>query len=174
MAEPLVTACHSTPKGVSFSVLNHHIIPEDSLASLPFRFSNKVRVNPKTGCWEWTAARLSDGYGQFWLQGKHVSAHRFAWRALVSSIPEGMTLDHLCRVRYCVNPAHLEAVSLRENILRGESPSAQNARAARCPQGHPFDLFNTYFCPDGSRCCRTCQRERLRRWRIFRQERRRG
>lgn len=109
------------------------------------------------GCWLWTATLDSDGYGSLWVQGTMVSTHRFAYELLVGPIPDGLTLDHLCRVRRCVNPDHLEPVTHRENTLRGESFAAANAAKTRCPRGHPYDDENTYVDGDGGRHCRTCR-----------------
>ncbi len=87
-----------------------------------------------------------------------VYAHRAAYELYVGPIPEGLTIDHLCRNTLCVNPAHLEAVTMRENILRGTGPSAQAARKTHCLRGHPFDDGNTLFRATGKRVCRACQR----------------
>lgn len=120
-----------------------------------------TKVSKSEGCWEWTGGRWANGYGQFWLRrGKNLAAHRFAYTTLVGPIPDGMTLDHLCRNRACVNPDHLEVISLRENILRGGNGAANNARKTHCPNGHPYDLFNTYEKRDGKgRMCRACMRQ---------------
>jgi len=80
----------------------------------------------------------------------------------VGPIPDGFHIDHLCRNRACANPAHLEAVPPRVNILRGVGMSAIHARQTHCVNGHPFDAENTLILPDGERCCRTCNRERQR------------
>ena len=78
-------------------------------------------------------------------------------------IPEGLTLDHLCRVRACVNPAHLEPVTLRENTLRSPSaPTAINARKTECLRGHAFTPENTWV-HRSRRCCRECKRSWWRR-----------
>lgn len=114
-------------------------------------------------CWEWTGACGPDGYGRFKPPNSvPVLAHRYAYELLVGRIPDGLQIDHLCRVRACVNPDHLEPVTQRENILRGEAPTAVNARKSQCKNGHPYDLLNTYWRPDGGRDCRVCQRERNR------------
>lgn len=102
------------------------------------------------------------------VAGRDMLAHRFAYELLVGPIPTGLTLDHLCRRPACVNPSHLEPVSLRDNILRGEGPVALGARVTHCPQGHPYDLFNTYIDPSGTRRCRTCHREQRRQDRTLR------
>ena len=92
--------------------------------------------------------------------------HRFVYERLVGKIPEGLQIDHLCRVRHCANPAHMEAVTQRENILRGMSPAAENARKTHCPQGHPYEGENLFTYNQGRfRRCRACDRERGRQWR---------
>ncbi len=87
-----------------------------------------------------------------------VYAHRWAFEQFKGPIADGLQIDHLCRVRHCVNPDHLEAVSQRANILRGEATSAQRARQTHCKRGHRFDLANTYIRPAGHRNCRACRR----------------
>ena len=117
-----------------------------------------------TPCWLWTG-KLEHGYGRLHLRSGRPGAHRFAYELLVGPIPENLQIDHLCRNRACVNPAHLEPVTSRTNTLRGTGPTAQFARLDRCRLGHPFDLFNTYVKPDGARICRICRREWKRRQR---------
>lgn len=124
------------------------------------RFWSKV---DKSGeCWVWTAGQ-SHGYGCFAVKkGKTVYAHRLAYELLVGPIPNGLQIDHLCRNRRCVRPDHLEPVTRKTNILRGESPSARAARVDRCPSGHPYDEANTILYR-GSRYCRECKRAKDRR-----------
>lgn len=116
------------------------------------------RVNKTESCWLWTGGRISSGYG-LTPKPPRVLAHRYAYELLVGPIPDGLQLDHLCRQRLCVNPAHLESVDNRTNTLRSNSRSAINARAIHCPAGHPYDLLNTYFNKKGHRFCRTCARK---------------
>lgn len=111
-------------------------------------------------CWLWTGG-LAAGYGLFWLDGKQVKTHRFAYELLVGPIPDGLVLDHLCRVPACCNPAHLEPVSQRVNILRGIGPSAANALVTHCPADHEYTPENTRMYR-GQRHCRACARETWR------------
>lgn len=133
------------------------------------RFWAKVDRRDPDDCWVWTAAtNRSGGYGRFRVggrAGRMVSAHRFAYERLVGPIPDGLTIDHLCRVPRCVNPKHLEPVTVRENTLRGESFSARNARKTHCIHGHPFDEANTIHRKGGRRECRICNYAGKRRLR---------
>jgi hypothetical protein len=117
-----------------------------------------VPKHPELGpCWVWGAA-LERGYGAFGIGKRKVVAHRFAYELLVGAIPRSLTLDHLCRVRCCVNPAHLEPVTSVENVRRGESVSALNAVKTHCLRGHEFTVENTRIEPGGRRRCRACHR----------------
>lgn len=128
------------------------------------RFWAKVKRSD-SGCWNWTASTWANGYGQFKSDGRMVAAHRFAYERVRGNVPDGLQLDHLCRNRLCVNPDHLEAVSQRENILRGMSPSARQARQTHCRKGHEFTAENTYSGTDGRRRCRACHYAYNREWR---------
>lgn len=107
-------------------------------------------------CWLWTRSLDGKGYASIKVDGRMQLAHRLSYTSLVGPIPKGLVLDHLCRVRRCVNPAHLEPVTDRENILRGEGFGAKNAAKTHCPQGHPYDGANTLIRPNGNRRCRAC------------------
>jgi len=122
-------------------------------------------VLQENGCWDWIGSQDGWGYGQFRHNGRLVMAHRAIYERLVGPIAVGLTLDHLCRNPACGNPAHLEPVTNRENILRGESFAAQNARRTHCQRGHPFDATNTRIMNDKyhTRTCRQCQRDLAQR-----------
>jgi hypothetical protein len=101
-------------------------------ARLPERFWAKVEPEPNTGCWLWAGSWYAGGYGDFKVEGKMRHAHRVAYGALVGPIGNGLSIDHKCRVHCCVNPAHLEPVTHRENVLRGVAPPAVQARQQKC------------------------------------------
>ena len=115
------------------------------------------------GCWRWTGTLFPNGYGAAWWAGTRI-AHRLVYQSLVGPVPDGLQLDHLCRNRACVNPSHLEPVTPAENIRRGVSQPAANARKTHCPQGHPLSGANLYVSPDGERSCRKCRKEAAYRW----------
>jgi len=116
-----------------------------------------AKVEKTENCWNWTAGKFWNGYGQFWLGGTVVKAHRFAYVITKGRIPKSLVVDHLCRNRACVNPDHLELVTNKENLLRGEGWAAVRARKTHCPQGHPYTGDNILIGKKGiGRSCRTC------------------
>lgn len=120
-------------------------------------FVRHVRTDDN-GCWTWTGGKTWDGYGLFNIPTRGtVKAHRFAYEAINGSIPDGLEIDHLCRNRACVRPSHLEAVTRRINLLRGNTIQAAYAARTHCNHGHPFDDANTVI-EAGWRRCRTCKR----------------
>lgn len=120
----------------------------------PWRFWSKVeRVGE---CWEWQGATTGNGYGSYLDNGKRVGAHRFSYDLANGLIPPGLQIDHLCRNRVCVNPDHLEAVTQRVNLHRGDTVAAHNATKTHCKQGHAFTEANTRIGRQGERVCREC------------------
>lgn len=113
------------------------------------------------GCWLWTAAISPDGYGVVKREGRTQLAHRYVYRLMHRSLDPEVKMDHTCRRRDCVNPAHLDPVTVRVNTLRGEGPTAQNARKTACYKGHLFGPENTQTTGRGRRQCRTCLAEQV-------------
>ena len=114
------------------------------------------RSNPD-GCWPWLGEASYHGYARVTLGGVKRQAHRWAYEFLVGNVPDGLELDHLCRNRRCCKPAHLEPVTHRENIIRGDTIPSTNLRKTHCPRGHPYDAENTRY-GSSQRLCRQCQR----------------
>lgn len=131
---------------------------------VPTGYQNLITVNDMTGCWIWTGPLDTYGYGQARMTGRTPIAHRVVYTDVVGAIPEGLELDHLCRVRACVNPAHLEPVTHRVNVLRGKGIAAVAADTKSCPQGHPYDGRNLLVFSDGKRRCRACRNARDAAW----------
>lgn len=158
---------------------------------LPERFRTKIVTSDEhPGCWIWTGPKTPANYGTYLLSRKvavsdadrHRVAHRYAYECLVGPIPKGLVIDHLCRVTLCVNPAHLEPVTVRENTNRGAGTgnalwdgrptrsmmavAAMNSAKTHCPYGHPYDAENTRWeqRADGRWCrkCRECRNARMR------------
>lgn len=125
-------------------------------------FCEKVLIGDD--CWQWMGAKNSYGYGLIHRKRVRSMAHRFAYEALIGPIPSGLHIDHLCRNPGCVNPAHMEPVTLVENVMRGVGFAPINKRKTHCPRGHEYTPENTMIVQSGgkhkSRSCRECRRER--------------
>lgn len=124
------------------------------------RLERQTIPEPNTGCWLFTMV-LNSGYGQIFVNGRKWLAHRAAYELLVGPIPEGMTLDHLCRTRSCINPDHLEPVTIRENLRRGVNRVANLMAQTVCKWGHKFALEPN---ANGFRWCPECNRIRSRQY----------
>jgi hypothetical protein len=122
------------------------------------------RIDESGECWLWTGAKTKGGYANFTVYPRRTCyAHRASYEHFVGPIPEGLFIDHLCRVRHCVNPAHLEAVTMRENLLRSPvTMTSRNAARTHCNHGHEFTPENTYW-KSGWRSCRRCHLDRDQR-----------
>lgn len=146
----------------------------DVLKSLPPNFVAKLEFSGE--CWLWRGGTSGDGYGRFKYERRMVSAHRLAYELVVGTIPKGKELDHLCRNRACCNPVHLDPVTCRTNLLRGETAAAANVRKTHCPAGHPYDAENTYLRADrpGTRDCKKCRNNAAREYQRRRRARASG
>lgn len=151
-------------------------------ARLRPKFWAKVAPNSETGCWVWTASLRRSGYGRYGNKANQRAAHRVSYEAMVGPIPDGMQIDHLCRVPNCVNPAHLEPVTHLENVRRAiaartspeevartlalqeslalaASGAGANSLKTHCPKGHEYTGDNLYVRPGRCRECNTCRRD---------------
>ena len=130
------------------------------------RFEEKYLPEPNSGCWLWTASTDKGGYGKITVDRRQIGAHRISYQLHKGQIPAGLDLDHVCRVRCCVNPDHLEPVSRSENCRRGDTGKSAGERKrakTHCPQGHGYTVENTYIDNNGGRHCRLCRQETIRR-----------
>lgn len=126
---------------------------------------NYVSPEPNSGCWLWDGPHNSHGYGLLCWNRSRQMAHKFSYEHFVGEIPGELCIDHKCRVTFCVNPEHLQAVTIRVNTLLGIGPSAVNARKTHCPKGHSLDHGNLYIPPGRyGRNCLICKRDNHREW----------
>jgi HNH endonuclease len=158
---------------VFFSVVSRKTLLE--------RLMQRVEVDAETGCWLWTGSVMPNGYGKLTVpKGRSSLAHRLMYEEVRGEIPEGLDIDHLCRVRRCVNPDHMEPVSRKVNLdrsplveslrlqkkaeaaaRRAARPKKHNRHKTHCPQGHPYSAENTREYRGGRRC-KACDRIRHR------------
>ncbi len=136
---------------------------------LHLRVQEKIVVD-EFGCWAWQGKLTDKGYGAI-RKNKSIDpkqlnnlTHIVMYEALVGPVSYGLELDHKCRNRRCCNPAHLEAVTHRENVLRGEGLAAQNARKTHCNEGHPLFGLNMRIDCLGRRVCQICRRATVERY----------
>lgn len=121
---------------------------------------------PNSGCLLWLGAVNQFGYGRTLFQGSRTVAHRASYILACGPVPDGLELDHLCRVRSCINPLHLEPVTKLENGRRGvagEKSGAQQRSKTHCPQGHPYAGANLFIRARGHRECRVCMAARQKK-----------
>lgn len=147
--------------------------PERKTKPPLLRFFEKVLIDPVNQCWLWLGATNPGGYGDLFpgRGRRRQSAHRFSYETFIGNVPTGLDLDHLCRVRSCVNPWHLEPTTRKENLRRGKggAPGAQiraeqQLRRTHCKRGHEYNELNTRT-SRGHRECRICHNILLRKYR---------
>lgn len=131
-------------------------------ANAGFKLFAKTKRS-ESGCLEWQGCLSASGYGRIGIEKKTFRVHRVAWEMVRGPIPEGMVIDHLCRNKKCCDPEHLEVVTQKENVRRGNS-GKRNAEKTHCIHGHPFDEVNTYVSKTGSRQCLACTKARNREY----------
>jgi hypothetical protein len=131
------------------------------LSGLPERVVDKIAFDGYSGCWRWVGCIGRKGYGRVRYLGSLKMAHRLVYELLVGPVFQDLQLDHLCRTRSCVNPAHLEPVTGQVNVSRGRNVQREKTH---CPSDHPYAGENLYVDPRGKRGCRTCRDEATRRY----------
>jgi hypothetical protein len=160
--ECTVSGCERTARSVRSGLCTTHYARlrrsgQVELKSAEDRFwANVDKGDLSTDCWLWKGQLDALGYGRIWVKSRTLYVHRFAYELIVGLIPDGLTIDHRCSVRHCVNPLHLAPETLQENVRLAQSA---NAAKVTCPKGHRLDYVNT----NGSRECTICRRDRINR-----------
>lgn len=132
------------------------VIDDETRERQKERLLRNRRVDPVKGCWIWQLALTKAGYGQTSMLNAPWPAHRLAYFLFVGDFDPSLDIDHLCRVRACCNPAHLEPVPAKVNLLRSTNHVAAQVKATHCPKGHPYSGDNLVIRPSGRRGCRAC------------------
>lgn len=144
-------------------------VVDERLRFFAFVEDGPIEQHMSTPCWLWMSNTNALGYGRFSVvrdgTRRMIAAHRWAYERFVGPIPDGLVLDHLCLVKNCVNPNHLEAVTQPENARRApRNATTVNLRKTHCPEGHPFSGPNLYVSPRGWRYCRKCMDAHGKKW----------
>lgn len=140
---------------MSLRQFRYHI-PEEDRPRLKKRLLSHRKISK--GCWIWTAYVQKNGYG--WSNINHkisVSSHRLSYLVYIGDIPEGYCIHHICRVKACFNPKHLQAVTVKEHLKLDEHPAYLASQKTHCIRGHEFNEENTFW-KKGRRICRACRR----------------
>lgn len=154
----------SSPSTLSSSPSPHFVSTHSSTDNMNWEKISKRIIIPEniTACWTWVGQRAGSGvheYGRAQINGKSVAIHRVVYEIFVGKIPPKMVIDHLCRNHLCVNPSHLEAVTSRDNTMRGNGIAAKNARKKVCKYGHRMIGKNVRMINSGRhRQCVTCRK----------------
>ena len=128
------------------------------------RFFRHVMPVTESGCWVWMGSTTLKGYGKVNIPNRSTMVHRVAYEHFKGPIPDGLSVDHACRVRCCVNPEHMHICTNQENVLSGVGHTAMNARKTHCPRGHAYTRENTRYYK--GRNCRECHRIKKRMERL--------
>lgn len=125
-------------------------------------FLARISPEPNSGCWLWTGAMRSSGYGNAHVDGRFVSAHRFAYECANGPVEDDCEVMHTCHMRLCCNPQHLMAGSHAENMRQAKERGSMSKLGSYCSRGHKMTAANTLLRPNGARRCRACHRELAR------------